>query len=50
MRYVALGLILLLAACNMAPGSLASAPYRGATDADIGHAGGGGGGGGGGGM
>ena len=50
MRPLALALVLLLTACDLAPGSLASSPYRGPTDADISHAGGGGGGGGGGGM
>jgi len=43
MSHVALALVLLLAACNLAPGSAASSPYHGPTEADIGHAGGGGG-------
>jgi hypothetical protein len=44
MSYVLLALVLLLAACNMAPGSPAASPYHGPTDADISHGGGGGGG------
>lgn len=44
MRHLALAFVLLLTACNAAPGPVASSPYHGPTDADISHAGGGGGG------
>ena len=48
MRHALLALIPLLAACAMTPGTVASSPYHGPSEADISLVGGGGGGGGGG--